>query len=323
MTAVVAGYRRILVATDFSPHADAALHQAVWLARRTGASITLAHALPDLHRAVHSVSTRAKLDILYGKGDAFQHEVRATSDAKMRQMIADLGATDLEVKCETLLGEPFVELTHAVQAEKYDLVLAGTRGLAAWEQFIIGSTAKRLVRKCPASVWITKADHVGPPRVILAPTDFSEISLKSAAYGWWVAQQAGAQFHLLHVIDSTDVPEDAISKISPGSSLQQEINEEANARLETFLDSLPADRSGIQTHLSWGTPWKEIKQYERQLAANLVVIGTVGRSGIKGLLLGNTAEKALDVCDCSILTVKPDDFESPIAPADWELHPET
>ena len=46
-------------------------------------------------------------------------------------------------------------------------------------------------------------------------------------------------------------------------------------------------------------------------------MGTVGRSGIKGLLLGNTAEKVLGTCDCSILTVKPDGFVSPIDPASW------
>jgi hypothetical protein len=52
-------------------------------------------------------------------------------------------------------------------------------------------------------------------------------------------------------------------------------------------------------------------------AADLIVIGTVGRSGIKGLLLGNTAEKVLDTCDCSMLTVKPDEFVSPIEPASF------
>ncbi len=317
------GYRRILVATDFSPHAGAALAQAVWLARQTGASITLANALPDLRRAVHSVSTQAKLDLLYGEGDTFQREVRSKSDAKMRQIIADLGATDLEVKFETLLGEPFVELIHAVQAEGYDVVLAGTRGMAAWEQFFVGSTAKRLIRKCPASVWIAKAEHAGPPKVVLAPTDFSEVSIKAAAHGWWLAQQAGAQFHLLHVIDSMDIPEDVISKIPQGSSLRNEINEEAKNRLEAFLDSLSADRSKLQIHLSWGTPWKEVKRLTQQVAADLVVMGTVGRSGIQGVLLGNTAEKVLGSCDCSILTVKPDDFVSPIQPAFWPLHPGT
>ncbi len=321
MTASEVGYKRILVATDFSPHADAALKQAVWLARQTGASIVLAHTLPDLRRAVHSSSYKARLDLLYGEGELLQREIREESDAKMRRLIRDLNAMDLNIKVETLLGEPFVEITHAVQQEGYDLVLTGTRGLAAWEQFFVGSTAKRLIRKCPASVWIAKDEHVGPPRVVLAATDFSEVSFKAVKQAKWIAQQANAEFHLLHVVDSMDVPEDVISKIPQGSSLRNEINAEANKRLESFVQSVGADVIPIRLHLAWGTPWKDVCRTAQNLRADLIALGTVGRSGIKGLLLGNTAEKVLDTCDCSVLTVKPDGFVSPIAPAGWPLHP--
>ena len=315
------GYRHILVALDFSAYAEAPLRQAVWLARQNGAKIVVAHTLPDLQRAMHWTSYEARLDLTYGEGEVFQRELRQDSDTKMRRMMVNLNAMDLDVKFETLLGEPFVELTRVVQSEGYDLVLAGTRGLGKWEQFFVGSTAKRLIRKCPSSVWIVKAEHVGLPKVVLAATDFSDVSLKAVTQGLWVAQQANAEFHLLHVIDSMDVPEDVVEKIPQGSTLRQEINEAAKTRLDTFLESLQADRSRIQSHLSWGTPWKEVGRMARHHAADLIVIGTVGRSGIKGLLLGNTAEKLLDTCDCSILTVKPDGFVSPIEPASLPLHP--
>jgi nucleotide-binding universal stress UspA family protein len=321
MTSIKQGYERLLVATDFSPHADAAIEQAVWLARQSGARIVLAHTLPDLRRALHGTSYQARLDLLYGEGDLLQRELRQESETKMRRMILDLNAMDLDVKFETLLGEPFVELTHAVQAEGYDLVLAGTRGLAAWEQFFVGSTAKRLIRKCPASVWIVKAEHVGPPKVVLAATDFSEVSCQAVAQGLWVAQQADAEFHLLHVIDSRDVPEDLIAKIPQGSSLRNEINREAESRLESFIETLNTDRSRIHSHLACGIPWKDIGRTAQHLNADLIAMGTVGRSGIKGVLLGNTAEKVLGTCDCSTLTVKPADFVSPIQPPFWPLHP--
>ena len=89
------GYKRILVATDFSPSADAALQQAVWLARKVDAKITLAHTLPDLRGDVHSASYQAKLDLLSGEGSIFQREVRQKSDARMRRMVVDLNAADL------------------------------------------------------------------------------------------------------------------------------------------------------------------------------------------------------------------------------------
>ncbi|MEZ6035434.1 MAG: universal stress protein [Planctomycetaceae bacterium] len=296
---------QILVATDFSPYGAAALKQAVWLARKTGASLVLTHVIPDFSRSAYWGPQERQ---------ANQRELHERSETEMRRMIVDLNAMDLDVKFATIVGEPFVGITHAVQNNGYDLVLAGTRGSEKLEQFFVGSTAKRLIRKCPAAVWIVKAEHLVPPKVVLAPTDFSDVSLKAVREGLRIAEQSSAEFHLLHVVDSKDVPEDILARIPEGSSLRQEISEEATRRLDAFLDSLDVDRTKIHSHLSWGTPWQEIRRISKHQAADLIVIGTVGRSGIKGLLLGNTAEKVLDTCDCSILTIKPDDFVSPIQP---------
>lgn len=315
------GFRKILVATDFSPPAEAALRQAIWLARLSGAQVVLAHVRGDLRKVVHSASTKAKLDLLLGSGDQFEHEVRQRSDARMRKLVADLDASGIEIRYETLLGEPFVEIIHAVQQEGYDLVLAGTRGLSAWQEFFVGSTAKRLVGKCPSSVWIVKAEYVGPPRVILAATDFSDVSRRAVQEGLWIAQQASADFHLLHVIDASDVPPDLVDHLPEGSTLRQAIDEEAKSRMSDFLQSLDCDTSQSHIHLSSGTPWKEIKRLGHEYHADLIAMGTVGRSGIKGVLLGSTAEKVLGSCDCSMLTIKPEGFESPISPASWPLHP--
>jgi nucleotide-binding universal stress UspA family protein len=315
------GYQKILVGIDFSPQSSAALQQALWLARRCGARIVLAHALPDLRQVVHSASAGAKLDLLYGEGERFHREVRQKSDDHMRRLIESLQAPDLDTRCETLLGEPFVEIIHAVQQEGYDLVLAGTRSLAPWKQFLVGSTAKRLIRKCPASVWIVKAENVGPPRAILGATDFSEISRKAVLEGLWLAQQASARFHLLHVIDSADIPDDLLGRIPNSSTLLEAIDEQASQRLEEFVGSLPVGAVTVERHLFRGTPWEVIRSLTEQMHIDLIAMGTVGRSGINGLLLGNTAEKVLSTCDCSILTVKTDQFVSPILPACWELHP--
>jgi len=58
-----------------------------------------------------------------------------------------------------------------------------------------------------------------------------------------------------------------------------------------------------------------------RLKVDLIALGTVGRSGVEGLLLGNTAENVLAESDCDILAVKPAGFVSPISPATWQLHP--
>jgi nucleotide-binding universal stress UspA family protein len=303
-------YNRILVATDFSSSAEAALRQAIWIARLNGSKIVLAHSLPDLKAVVHRASYEARMDLLEGEGKVFDWEVRQQSDAKLRQLIASMNATDLDMRYETFLGDPFVELIQAVQSEGYDLVLAGVRGLSTWEQLLLGSTASRLVQKCPASVWVVKSQHVGPPKVVLAATDFSEISWKAVKHGYGIAQLAKASFHLLHVIDERDTP---IPIAAHGN--RKDINEAVEKRLNHALEAMQIDRTKIELHLSVGAPWKEVIRLSQHLKVDLITMGTVGRSGIQGLLLGNTADKVLRTCDCSILTVKPDGFVSPIHPA--------
>ena len=314
-------YRHILVANDFSAHSEAALKQAIWLARKHDAQLTIAHVFPNIRKLMLSASKQARLDVLYGEGDRFQTEVRAKSNARMQEQLSSLQTGDLNISLHTLIGNPVQELTHTSLENECDLVIAGSRGMKAWETFLVGSTAKGLIRNCPASVWIVKDGMPCPPRRILVPTDFSEVSLSAVREGFRLAKQTGAEFHLLHIVDSMDLSEEVISQSPTGASFQQTMNDEASQELETLRETLQADAKEIQTHVVWGTPWKEIKRVTQELDVDTISMGTIGRSGIKGVMLGNTAEKVLSVCACSILTTKPADFVSAILPAFWELHP--
>lgn len=314
-------FKKILVATDFSDSSAAALSQAIWLANQSDAELVLAHTIDDLRKAAHELSYKTKLDLLSGEGELVEKEIRQKSDQKLQRLIASLDDKNLKIRFETLLGEAFVEITHAVQQEGYDLVMAGTRGISAWKQFIVGSTAKRLIRKCPSAVWIVKAEHAECPEVILAPSDFSEVSRKAVLHGLRIAEKANAEFHLVHVIDSKDVAKDFLEHITPNTSLRDEINHEATHRLNGFLKSLGNTSVNIVCHLTWGYPWQEISRIAAKHNADLITMGTVGRSGVKGVLLGNTAERVLESCECSVLTIKPDDYVSPISKATWPLHP--
>ncbi len=315
-------FKKILVATDFQPHSEAALKQAIWLARHSQAKIVLAHVLPDFAKAVLTASREAQHDMIYGQGEKLQKEIREESEARMKFLIEKLDAGDLGIRCETLLGDPAVSIVRAVLQEDHDLVLVGTRGEAAWERFIMGSTAKRLIRLCPCPVWTVKAKSDVPSNVVLAATDFSETSRTAVSIGRTIAAQICAEFHLLHVIDSNDVPDRLIERVTNEHPYREQVNAVATERLEEFTASLDGGGDQIKTHLTWGIPSQEIARTADHLRVDLLVLGTIGRSGIKGVLLGNTAEKVLDHCDCSILTVKPEDYVSPVAVPFWPLHPE-
>ena len=316
-------FRRILVATDFSSCADAALHQAVWLAKQSHGEVVLAHATSDLRRAVSRTSYKSRIEFLEGQEEHFQRELRRDSDEKLKLAILHLGDTGVKITYETLLGEPHVELIHSVQQEGYDLVVAGTRGNSSWQQLFLGSTAKRLIRKCPATVWIVKRKPAMPPTSILVAVDTSDASRRAMEQATRLADCVSAELHVLHVVDH-DIPEhllDMKSTHDPDRSLREVLENEAMHNFETFLSPMRTAKRVMHRHLLWGSPEEQIVNLAKTIHADLVVLGTVGRSGVQGLLLGNTAENVLLHSDCDVLAVKPAGFNSPISPPTWPLHP--
>jgi universal stress protein E len=306
------GYRRIQVATDFSFSGTSATRQAVWLAKAFDAELVVTHTIPDLRQAVYGLAYHEKVDLFTGPDGKMVREMDHEPESLLKKSIFDLGGLDLKVRFETFSGEPYEEIISAALRESHDLVMVGTRGNSAWEQFIVGSTAKRLIRHCPTSVWIVKAEHAEPPRSILATTDFSDTCRRAVDQAWAIAQQSNADFKLLHVIDERDFPEQTVTGLPEGEYIHREIMETAIGQLRELAQDITGDQGQVETYLAWGTPWREIQGLVQQLKPDLLAMGTVGRRGLQGLVVGNTAEKILDVCDCSMLTVKPSGFRSPI-----------
>lgn len=304
-------YQNILVPTDFTPIAQQAVEQACWLGEKSHGRVVLFHALPDIRTMIHSATFNARMDLLEGEGDVFLREVSKDSDAKLDKLIFERGETSAKLMRETAVGEPYVEVVRSVKKRDHDLVVVGAGNTADWRHRILGGTASRLVRKCPCSVWVVKEGSPFPPKKVLVPIDYSDVSHKAMLQAAHVCRLASAELHLLHVVDSSDVVDDLLSKIPKGSEMQKEMERFASEKLRAIRQEHLADLN-VVTHLEWGTPWKVIAEKLSSVSYDLIAMGTVGRGGVSGLLLGNTAERILTMCPCSILTIKPDGFQSPI-----------
>ncbi len=84
--------------------------------------------------------------------------------------------------------------------------------------------------------------------------------------------------------------------------------------LEQRFGKQTAEYLAPRCHTPRGQPEQLIPALARQVKADLVVMGTLGRAGIAGLLMGNTAEAILDQLTCSVLAIKPPGFVSPVKP---------
>lgn len=135
---------------------------------------------------------------------------------------------------------------------------------------------------------------------ILVAIDLSDDSTRVVERGMAVAANNGASLHIVHVIEPLsfayggDIPMDF-------SGIQDEIHQQAKAQLQRFCVANAIDEQ--HQHLLLGKPEVEIHGLAAELAADLIVVGSHGRSGF-ALLMGSTANGVLHGAACDVLAVR-------------------
>jgi nucleotide-binding universal stress UspA family protein len=302
---------KLLVASDFSAAANAALSEAANIANSCHASIAVANVIANPRGTMQSASLDAKLDLLYGEGSDFYREVLADAQRRLLSQIASVPPGEHSIRSKTLLGTPYVEICRMAQHGTFDLVVLGKHSQSVWKSLFVGSTAKQVVRFCTAPVLVVGKERSPHPKRFLVAIDFSDASRQACSVALSFAQSLGAIVDLLHVVDARDVPPDLMTQVPLGLSFRKEVTDEAEHRLNEFVEAFPAGRIH-KAQIAWGTPWKEICAAAEQQNVDWIVTGTVGRKGLGAWHLGSTAEQVLSHCECSLLVVKEPGFRSPI-----------
>jgi nucleotide-binding universal stress UspA family protein len=144
---------------------------------------------------------------------------------------------------------------------------------------------------------------------ILVPTDFSESSRFALKYAVDLNSLFKARLYLLHVLQ--DFTEFSEYNLSPSilPQLYLEFEENAGKRLEEMVGTMVPQGMNCDTYILHGVPFYEIIQFSRREDVDLIVIGTRGRTGIKQVLFGHTAEKVVKKAHCPVLSVKHPDTE--------------
>jgi len=230
----------------------------------------------------------------------------------LETLLARAEDAGLRARLALVRDRSWLEIIRAVQRGEADLVLVARRNQAGGGT-VLGGVTKKLMRKCPCPVWVVKPEGSAEPRSIVAATDLSAVGNRAVEIGAALAECFAAELDVVHawplplsvpVLPELDVPAQ--------SRVEVELQERAaRERFEEALAGLALPRRP-RTHLVCGAPSAVIRELIEQRGTDLLVMGSVSRTGIAGLLLGNTAERLLDRVQCSLLTIKPSDFVSPV-----------
>ena len=137
---------------------------------------------------------------------------------------------------------------------------------------------------------------------IHCPIDFSENSKHSLGYALTLAKYFHAELILVYVVDS------AMMVLLSGG-LTQQIEKDQVERLENWSKEIKETHNRVSVRFVYGTPFLEIVKLARAEDADMIVMGTHGRTGLAHVLIGSVAEKVVRMAPCPVLTVKHPEHE--------------
>ena len=140
-------------------------------------------------------------------------------------------------------------------------------------------------------------------RRILCPVDFSETSKRAFEYALALAARLGAEVDVIHVYH---LSADALAE---GTwEIPRELEADLTTRLQQQLDELvkhkPQMGVKVTTSLYQGIPYIEITRAAKERGADMIVIGTHGRTGLAHLLIGSVAERVVRLADVPVVSIR-------------------
>lgn len=306
-------FRNILFVADRSDGLSIALDRAVALSQSNDARLTIMDVTPDaglagLVQQAYDVDLNAQL--------------RRQRLEILEALAASYTDAGIPVYTTVVTGTPFIEIVRSVLRNGHDLVMKVAQqdgGPAPW---LFGSSDLHLLRKCPCPVWI---DHPGAApsyhHLLAAVDPFDDESgdLQHLILDLATSLAAREQAKL-DVLHAWELPGESMLANGRGRIPRLELELMLEQREQCHREALDAllrpyglSSSADNVHLVKGRPARIISAQARDWRSDLIVMGTLGRTGIPGLIIGNTAEDVLRQSQTAVLAVKPGSFMSPVA----------
>jgi nucleotide-binding universal stress UspA family protein len=289
---------RVLVGIDFSPESDTALSHAVVLARHIGAQIALAHVIPLPTDLIED----SAYDPLF-RANILSAELTAERRVDAKSVLMDVTGRcrELGVDCEPLVidDNPSDGLARAAEQAGAGLIVVGTHGRTGIKRILLGSVAERTVRLAACHTLVARGpiDPERGYRRILVATDFSPHAESALDVALAIGHQ-DAPIEVIHCWQPPVLP--AGLPVEPvRSDLERRVDQAGTALLERRTGTRPIRFLPVESAPSDG-----IRSRVEETGADLIVVGSHGRRGVRRWLLGSIAETTVRHAPCSVLVVR-------------------
>ncbi len=288
-----------LIGEELAPPAAEAVARGMWLAKTSSARLRFFSTLDvsgEVQRRIEG-DRNTKPSLMDQAADA------------LAKLVARAAAEGIAADSRVVFGKSWLQIIRQVLKASHDLVVVGTRHAGPVKGFLVGSTAIKLLRKCPCPVWVAQPQPDLRIASILVAHDLRPVGDLAMELGCWLAQFYKAQLYVFHAVEYPQLDYLMPGRVSLDNAVEyRHAAEQHIAKQLARYDLSP----GAQVDIVTQPPDFAILDRIDRHAIQLLVMGTIGRGGISGVITGNTAERLLPRIPCSVLAVKPEDFKSPV-----------
>jgi len=304
-------FRRILVHAD-TKETDTTVSRAIELAIENNASLTLIDVVKPQPRGLGILSPGTDFEEL-------ESLVVKDHERQLLEIASEYSDTAVPLEVTVVVGDPATEIVRQVLDGGHDLVVKSADGISS-SGLWFGSVAKSLLRLCPCPVWLLKPAIHGEFDHVLAAIDVDtqdpthlKLNQRILELAFSIAHRDHAE---LHIVSAWQLwMEDSLRRRSEQEALEAAMaahESKVRMALDDLLQTPFADTRTVKLHLQHGPAAAVIRNVADEIEADLMVMGTVCRTGVAGFLIGNTAESVLSGITCSLLAIKPEGFVTPI-----------
>lgn len=304
-------YNKVLVVLDPTTEQQKALDRALELAKKQPCELTV---FLSVYEFSYEMTTMLSGD----EREAMKHAVIKDRELWVQDLTQSAQQQGLSIKVKVVWhNRPFEAVVNAVLEDGYDLVIKGTHDHDVLKSMIFTPTDWHILRKCPCPVLLVK-EHAWPAQgnIVAAINAGSEqehhksLNERVINKAQQMAKLLDAKVHLVNAFPGTPVNiAIEIPEFNPqeyNTTMQRHHKEAVSTLAEQFR--IPNE----QCHVLEGMPEDVIPKLARKLDAEMVIIGTIGRTGLSAAIIGNTAEHVIDRLDCDVLALKPANFVCPL-----------
>jgi nucleotide-binding universal stress UspA family protein len=289
----------VLAAVDFSKNSYAALRRAARLAHDNDQRLVVVHSVASADEDAfwrHLVSTPWEVP----------SKIRKVAEARLRESVQEVLTTSElpdDIAYVVALKDAADGILSAQKGHDAEIIVIGSTGAGKVQNFLLGSSAERVVRESPVPV-LTLTPNAPTERFerVLAPIDFADCSRKSLQMAIDIAREEQAKLHILHAFALPAAGLSLLDMQAPPEAIEayeQRKWEQFDAFLEDF------DLEGVECSrlLRIDSPASAIRDAVEEEGVDLICMGTRGRRGFKRFVLGSTAGRVVRNVPCSVLTV--------------------